>query len=178
MILSDTDLRRRCWSGLVVAPGIYGENTDEYAAWEREHIQPASVEVTLADTVIIPNPHTASTKILNDRFEIGPNEFWLASTQETVNVPNDLIGFVHGKSSLARKGLLVHITAGLLDPGFSGQITLELKNVSHEPIELREGMPIAQLTFQTLTSPSERPYGSKGLGSHYQGQVGTTESKV
>jgi dCTP deaminase len=84
---------------------------------------------------------------------------------------------VEGKSSLGRLGLIVHATAGFVDPGFKGTLTLEITNLTRVPIKLYPGLPIAQLSFMTLDAPAERPYGSEGLGSHYQGQVAATESR-
>lgn len=106
-----------------------------------------------------------------------PGEFALATTAETVRIPNDLAARVEGKSSLGRLGLSVHITAGFIDAGFNGQITLELKNETPYTMILEVGMPIAQLCFYELTAPAEHPYGSPGLGSHYQDQVGVTPSR-
>ena len=105
-------------------------------------------------------------------FLLHNNQFVLASTVERVHIPRDLVAQVNGKSSHARRGLVVHQTAGFIDPGFRGQITLELSNASSWPIRLTPGMPICQLVFFQMTSAAERPYGSAGLGSHYQGQRG------
>jgi dCTP deaminase len=107
-----------------------------------------------------------------------PDQFLLASTVQEVWMPDDLVAQVNGKSSLGRLGMTVHITAGFIDPGFRGTVTLELKNLSHSVITLRPGMPICQLVFFQMTSPADRPYGSEGLGSHYQGQIGVTASRA
>lgn len=105
-----------------------------------------------------------------------PGEFALGSTLEKVTLPATLCAQVNGKSSLGRLGLLVHATAGFVDPGFSGELTLELKNLSNHVIPLSRGMAVAQLVFHRLTSPAQRPYGHEELGSHYQGQVGIRRS--
>lgn len=99
---------------------------------------------------------------------------WLASTKETITLGPGYAAQIGGKSSLGRLGLTVHQTAGFIDPGFHGQITLELVNLGSRPIVLTEGMRIAQLTIWTLDQPAERPYGHAALGSHYQGQHGPT----
>lgn len=103
-----------------------------------------------------------------------PGEFVLATTAERVRLPDNLVGYLHGKSTLGRLGLMIHSTAGLIDPGFNGKITLEVANVGHLMLVLRPGDLIAQLTLDYTSGPVQRPYGSDGLGSHYQGQQGTT----
>jgi dCTP deaminase len=110
-------------------------------------------------------------------FILHPGEFVLGSTFEVVTLPDDLAARVEGKSSLGRLGLLTHATAGFVDPGFSGHVTLELANVATLPIKLYPGMKIGQLCFFRLTSPAEHPYGSAKYGSRYQGQRGPTPSK-
>jgi dCTP deaminase len=110
-------------------------------------------------------------------FVLHPGEFVLGSTLETVTLPDDLAARVEGKSSLGRLGLLTHATAGFVDPGFSGHVTLELSNVATLPIMLYPGMKIGQLCFFRLSSPAEHPYGSGTYGSHYQGQRGPTASR-
>lgn len=190
MILSDRDIRaalQRLEDPLIVDPGF-----------DPARLQPASLELTLASNVLIEEGQHKRNQwgILfvnevtwrhgsvcepgcSDHGQcpgIKGGDFWLASTAEKVHIPRNLVAQVNGKSSLARKGLIVHTTAGFIDPGFRGQITLELKNVSAGPIKLTAGMPICQLVFFQMTSPSERPYGSKGLGSRYQGQAGPTRS--
>jgi dCTP deaminase len=106
-----------------------------------------------------------------------PGEFVLGSTYERCTLPDDLAGRLEGKSSLGRLGLLTHSTAGFIDPGFSGHITLELSNVANLPITLWTGMKIGQLCLLRLTSPAEHPYGSSQAGSKYQGQRGPTPSR-
>ena len=113
----------------------------------------------------------------DEGFVLHPGEFVLASTLETVTLPDDLAARVEGKSSLGRLGLLTHATAGFVDPGFSGHVTLELSNVATRPIRLWPGMKIGQLCFFRLSSPAEHPYGSATYGSHYQGQRGPTASR-
>ncbi len=106
----------------------------------------------------------------NEPFILHPGEFVLGSTLEFVKMPNDIAGRIEGKSSLGRLGLLIHSTAGYIDAGFEGNLTLELSNVSPLPITLYYKMKIGQISFTQMTTPVDRPYGSKGLGSHYQGQ--------
>ncbi|QPZ37815.1 dCTP deaminase [Paramicrobacterium chengjingii] len=113
----------------------------------------------------------------NESFILHPGEFVLGSTYERVSLPDDAAARLEGKSSLGRLGLLTHSTAGFIDPGFSGHVTLELSNVATLPIKLWPGMKIGQLCFFRLTSPTERPYGSSEYGSRYQGQRGPTASR-
>jgi dCTP deaminase len=111
-------------------------------------------------------------------FILHPGEFVLAVTMERVEVPPDLVGRLDGKSSLGRLGLIVHSTAGFVDPGFEGHLTLELSNVANLPIAIYPGMRIGQLSFYELTTAAENPYGSGEAGSKYQGQRGPTPSRV
>ena len=111
---------------------------------------------------------------ITDTVLLRPGEFALARTTEMVGIPAHLVARVEGKSSWARRGLLVHITAGFIDPGFYGTITLELCNLASKPLELPVGCPIAQLSILELDTPSIVPYGDPSLGSHYQHQVATT----
>ncbi|HEV2087018.1 MAG TPA: dCTP deaminase [Cryptosporangiaceae bacterium] len=111
-------------------------------------------------------------------FVLHPGEFVLGSTLEVVTLPDDLAGRLEGKSSLGRLGLLTHSTAGFIDPGFSGHVTLELSNVANLPITLWPGMKIGQLCILRLTSPATAPYGSSVYGSRYQGQRGPTPSRA
>ena len=108
---------------------------------------------------------------------IHPGEFCLGRTLEWVELPDDIVARIEGKSSLGRLGLIVHATAGFCDPGWRGTLTLELNNLTRVPIKLYPGLEIAQLSFMTLDRPGERPYGSPELGSHYQGQRAATESR-
>ncbi len=122
---------------------------------------------------------TEVTEIADDEpFILQPHTFCLGGTIEEVRLPEDIVARVDGKSSLGRLGLLVHATAGYVDPGWTGRLTLELSNQSAMPIALYYGMRIAQISFFTLTTPVERPYGSPGLGSKYQGQTGPTPSRI
>jgi dCTP deaminase len=113
----------------------------------------------------------------DEPFILHPGEFVLGSTHEVVTLPDDIAARVEGKSSLGRLGLLTHATAGFVDPGFSGHVTLELANVATLPIKLYPGMKIGQLCFFRLSSPAEHPYGSAKYGSRYQGQRGPTPSR-
>ncbi len=112
----------------------------------------------------------------DEGFILHPGEFVLGQTLEWVELPDDLVARLEGKSSLGRLGLLIHSTAGYVDPGWRGNLTLELSNVSNLPIALYPGMRVGQISFLVLSSPVERPYGSPGLGSKYQGQSEPTES--
>ena len=112
----------------------------------------------------------------DDPFILHPGEFVLGQTLEWVELPDDIVARLEGKSSLGRLGLLIHSTAGYVDPGWKGNLTLELSNVARLPIALHEGMRIGQISFYEMSSPVERPYGSEGLGSRYQGQSTPTPS--
>lgn len=182
MILSDGTLRAMLASGAL-----------ELSPLDADQIQPASVDVTLgADFIVFERPGVICdvdpsdrstlrsrevTITEGDQFRLAPGDFALGTTVETVGMPHDLVSRAEGKSSLARLGLLIHITAGFIDPGFRGQITLELHNVAPHALMLTPGMKIGQLSFERLDRPAERPYGSPGLGSRYQGQIGTTGSR-
>lgn len=139
-------------------------------------IQPASVEMHLHHDVIrdigLPTEHRDDK--ITDTILLKPGEFALARTTETVGIPAHLVARVEGKSSWARRGLLVHITAGFIDPGFYGTITLELCNLAAHPLELPAGCAIAQLSILELDTPPLVPYGDESLGSHYQHQIATT----
>ncbi|MCS7007232.1 MAG: dCTP deaminase [Gaiellaceae bacterium] len=113
----------------------------------------------------------------DDPFILHPGEFVLGSTLERITLPDDLVARLEGKSSLGRLGLLIHSTAGFIDPGWDGHVTLELSNVANLPITIYPGMKIGQLSFVRLSEPAERPYGSAGIGSKYQGQRGPTPSR-
>jgi len=181
VLLSDRDIRAQIDAGRV-----------QFEPWDEGMIQPSSVDVRLDKyfrlfdnhkyPVIDPaadQPDLTRLVEVNpaEGFVLHPGEFVLGSTWETVTLPNDLAARVEGKSSLGRLGLLTHATAGFVDPGFSGHVTLELSNVATLPIMLWPGMKIGQLAFFQLTSPSENPYGSARYGSHYQGQRGPTASR-
>ena len=113
----------------------------------------------------------------SEPFILHPGEFVLGSTLERVTLPDDLVARLEGKSSLGRLGLLIHSTAGFIDPGWDGHVTLELSNVANLPITIYPGMKIGQLSFVQLSEPADRPYGSEGIGSKYQGQRGPTPSR-
>jgi dCTP deaminase len=113
----------------------------------------------------------------DEAFILHPGEFVLGSTLEQVRLPDDLVARLEGKSSLGRLGLLIHSTAGFIDPGFDGHVTLELSNVANLPITIYPEMKIGQLSFMQLSEPAERPYGTDGMGSKYQGQRGPTPSR-
>ena len=181
MLLSDRDLRAELDAGRV--------GLDPY---DPEMIQPSSVDVRLDRYFrVFENhryPHIAPaeeqpdlTELVEVRadeaFILHPGEFVLASTYEVVTLPDDIAGRLEGKSSLGRLGLLTHSTAGFIDPGFSGHVTLELSNVATLPIKLWPGMKIGQLCLFRLSSPAEHPYGSSVYGSRYQGQRGPTPSR-
>lgn len=161
MILSDRDICYELDSELLVIEPLANGS-----------LQPASYEVHLADVAC----RESESNEFNSTWYLQPDEFALGCTLETVTIPRHLCAQVNGKSSLGRLGLLVHATAGYIDPGFSGQITLELKNISSHVIVLTDLMPIAQLVFHQLRTPAERPYGHPDLQSHYQGQQGIRRS--
>jgi dCTP deaminase len=156
-------------------------------------VQPASVDVHLDKTFRVfhhwQSPHyidltqeldgiTEEVKIpAGHNFSLQPGHFVLGSTMEYVALPDDIMGRLEGKSSLGRIGLLIHSTAGYVDPGWKGHLTLELYNVCALPIILMPGMKISQISFHRLTTPAERPYGSPGLGSKYLEQEGPTQTR-
>jgi dCTP deaminase len=113
----------------------------------------------------------------DEAFILHPGEFVLGSTLERITLPDDLVARLEGKSSLGRLGLLIHSTAGFIDPGWDGHVTLELSNVANLPITIYYGMKIGQLSFVQLSEPAEHPYGTGTLGSKYQGQAGPTPSR-
>ncbi|QLG30036.1 dCTP deaminase (plasmid) [Halorarum halophilum] len=180
MILSDRDIKAEIERGNLVVTPL--DDTDL-------QIQPASVDVRLGDEIIEfddrdepLNPHEVdpedvTTRIPFETYVIEPGEFVLMTTYEYVGIPDELIGFVEGRSSWGRWGIKVHSTAGLIDPGYKGMVTLEVSNEGKIPIVLTAGDRIAQLTFQRLTSPCERPYGEE-RGSKYQNQAGPQVSRL
>ena len=121
---------------------------------------------------------TGVTATTEDPFILHPGEFVLGSTLEVVGLADDIVARLEGKSSLGRLGLLIHSTAGFIDPGFTGQVTLELSNVANLPIAIYPGMKIGQISFYQMTTPADVPYGSPELGSKYQGQRGPTASAM
>ncbi len=181
MLLSDRDLISEIKQGRV-----------KVEPFEEKLIQPSSVDVRLdrffrvfenhkysfIDPAAEQNELTREVAVAPDEsFILHPGEFVLASTYEVITLPDDIAGRLEGKSSLGRLGLLTHSTAGFIDPGFSGHITLELSNVANLPVALYPGMKIGQLCLFRLTSPAIHPYGSEIYGSRYQGQRGPTPSK-
>jgi dCTP deaminase len=121
---------------------------------------------------------TELVEITDDEpFILHPGEFVLGSTLERITLPDDLVARLEGKSSLGRLGLLIHSTAGFIDPGWDGHVTLELSNVANLPITIYHAMKIGQLSFMQMTEPASAPYGSSSLGSKYQGQRGPTPSR-
>ena len=182
MVLSDRTIREEIAKGRIVVRPL-GDGC----------IQPASVDLHLDRNVLVFRNNRVpyvDVRSINDRltdmitmgnddpFMLHPGEFVLGSTLEHVEVPDDLVGRLEGKSSLGRIGLLIHSTAGYVDPGWKGHLTLELSNVSSLPITLYHRMKIGQISFLTLTTPAERLYGSAELGSKYQGQPQATPSRV
>ena len=181
MLLSDRDIRREVQADRVVIepfdeamvqPSSVDVRLDKFfRVFENHrypHIDPSEEQPELTREV---QPQSGEPFILH------PGEFVLASTYEVITLPDDVAGRLEGKSSLGRLGLLTHSTAGFIDPGFSGHVTLELSNVATLPIMLWPGMKIGQLCFIKLASPAENPYGSAAYGSHYQGQRGPTASR-
>jgi dCTP deaminase len=181
VLLSDRDIQAEIAAGRVqlepfdtamVQPSSVDVRLDRYfRVFENHrypHIDPAQEQPELTRMV---EPAGEEPFILH------PGEFALASTYEVVTLPDDVAGRLEGKSSLGRLGLLTHSTAGFIDPGFSGHVTLELSNVATLPIKLWPGMKIGQLCLFRLSSPAEHPYGSEKYGSRYQGQRGPTPSK-
>ena len=181
MLLSDKDIRAAIESGRVVI--------DPY---DPAMIQPSSIDVRLDRYFRVFENHRYPhidpsveqpdlTRLVepdgDEPFILHPGEFALASTYEVVTLPDDLASRLEGKSSLGRLGLLTHSTAGFIDPGFSGHVTLELSNVATLPIKLYPGMKIGQLCMFRLSSPAEHPYGSAEYGSRYFGQRGPTASR-
>ena len=180
-VLSDGTIRRLVADGRI-----------RIEPWDPGRVQPASVDVLLGHTFRVFHNHRAAAIDLRDppthlteqvevadgeAFVIHPGEFVLGRTLEWVELPDDVVSRIEGKSSVGRLGLIVHATAGFIDPGFNGSLTLEITNLTRIPIKLYPGLPIAQLSFMALDRPAERPYGHPDLGSHYQGQLDATESR-
>ena len=181
MLLSDRDIRSQINDGRVkvepfdeamIQPSSVDVRLDRFFRVFENHkysvIDPSIEQSDLTREVVV-EPH--------EDFILHPGEFVLASTYEVITLPDDIAGSLEGKSSLGRLGLLTHSTAGFIDPGFSGHITLELSNVANLPVKLYPGMKIGQLCLIKLSSPAEHPYGSALYGSRYQGQRGPTPSK-
>ena len=181
MLLSDRDIKAEISVGRV-----------QVEPYDEGMIQPSSIDVRLDRWFRVFENHKYPhidpsteqedlTRLLetegDEAFILHPGEFVLGSTFEVVTLPDDVAGRLEGKSSLGRLGLLTHSTAGFIDPGFSGHVTLELSNVATLPIKLYPGMKIGQLCLFRLSSPAEYPYGSEKYGSRYQGQRGPTPSR-
>jgi dCTP deaminase len=181
VLLSDRDIRAAIDQGRITLE-----------PYDAEMVQPSSVDVRIDRYFrvfenhryphIDPSVEQAElTRLVepegDEPFILHPGEFVLGSTYEVVSLPDDVSARLEGKSSLGRLGLLTHSTAGFIDAGFSGHVTLELSNVATLPIKLWPGMKIGQLCFFRLTSPAEAPYGSGAQGSRYQGQRGPTPSR-
>lgn len=180
MILSDRTIREHLEAGRIVIDPL-----------DPDALQPSSVDLRLDHRFRVFRNHTMGhidvkqnlehlTDLVEaavEPFMLHPGEFVLGSTLERVAVPDDLVARLEGKSSLGRLGLLIHSTAGFVDAGFDGQLTLELSNVATLPITLYPGMRIGQISFQQMTTPAESPYGSGGLKSKYKHQQGPMPSR-
>ena len=181
MILSDKTIREEIDAGRIVIDPL-----------DKDCIQPSSVDLHLDRYFRVFLNHTMRvidvkedqeelTELVeigeDDSFVLHPGEFVLGSTSERVTLPTDLVARLEGKSSLGRLGLLIHSTAGFVDAGWDGHLTLELSNVANLPIALYPGMKIGQISFLRMTTPADAPYGSAAVGSKYQGQRGPTPSR-
>jgi dCTP deaminase len=181
MVLSDRSIKEALSSGRIVIDPL-GE----------ECIQPSSVDLHVDQYFRLFRNHTQRVidvredqEDLTELVDVGvngplilhPGEFLLGSTIERVALPDDIVARLEGKSSLGRLGLLIHSTAGFVDAGWDGHLTLELSNVANLPITLYPGMKIGQISFFQMTTAAERPYGAAGLGSKYRGQRGPTPSR-
>ena len=181
MILSDVDIRKELAAGRI-----------QIEPFDDACVQPSSVDLhvdaqfrVFANSrypyIDVRTPMPDLTELvevgMEEPFILHPGEFVLGSTRERVRIPDDLVARLEGKSSLGRLGLLIHSTAGYVDPGWDGYLTLELSNVANLPITIYPGMKIGQISFFRLSSPAENPYGSKETGSKYQGQRGPTASR-
>ena len=181
MILSDRTIKEQLAAGRIVIEPM-GDSA----------VQPSSVDLRIDRHFRVFRNHTVGlidvkqnledlTELVEisdeEAFILHPGEFVLGSTLERVKVPTDLVGRLEGKSSLGRLGLLIHSTAGFIDAGWDGQLTLELSNVANLPITLYAGMKIGQISFQQMTTDAENPYGSSAIGSKYQNQIGPRPSR-
>jgi dCTP deaminase len=180
VVLSDRTIRRLIEEGRI---GI--------EPFDADLMQPSSVDVRVdhyfrvfrnsrypyIDVKAEQEELTELVEVGDEAFILHPGEFVLGSTLERVTLPDDLVARLEGKSSLGRLGLLIHSTAGFIDPGWDGHVTLELSNVANLPITIYPGMKIGQISFVQLSEPAEFPYGSAGIGSKYQGQRGPTASR-
>ena len=181
MVLSDRTIKEELEKGRIVIHPL-----------DPADIQPASVDLRLDRKLLVfsnsRRPHIDVKMGLDDLTEIveidddapfilHPGEFVLGSTMEHIELPDDLVARLEGKSSLGRIGLVIHSTAGFVDPGWKGHLTLELSNLARLPITLYHGMKIGQISYLRLTTPADRLYGSPELGSKYQGQTEPTASR-
>lgn len=182
MILSDRSIKESVASGrIVITP------------YEEALVQPASIDIrldrrflvfrnykyTCIDPKALQQDLTEMVTVEDDEpFIVHPGEFILGSTMERIKLGGEVAAQLGGKSSLGRLGLIVHATAGFIDPGFEGCVTLELSNVANLPIRLYPGMKVGQISFFAMSTPADRPYGSPGLGSKYKGQTSPTASKM
>ncbi len=185
MILSDQDILARLAKGDLVVDPLDDPDLQ---------VQPASIDLRLGDEFLVfRNPHipfidprahdvaglTEKVKVEAGRtFILHPGEFVLGTTHERVRIPADLVAKVEGRSSLGRLAVVVHATAGFVDPGFEGHITLELSNLGRVAVALHPGMRISQIALHQMSGPAARPYGSPGRGSKYQGQRGPVASRI
>ena len=184
-ILSDKDIKRYLEEGEIVIEPLLDE----------KQIQPSSIDMRLGDEFkvfkVIRKPYIdpkdeediasymeSTTVEKGEAFIIHPNEFALATTLEYVKVPEDLVARVEGRSSMGRLGVTMHVTAGFIDPGFEGKITLEISNIGAMPVALHPGQRVCQIVFETMTSPSEMPYGHPERNSKYMGQTSPESSRV
>lgn len=181
MILSDRSIKEAVKKGLI-----------EIRPYFEDCVQPSSLDVHLDNKFLVFNKTQHAVIDVKERqdnlmkpvtlgdneaFVLHPGEFVLGSTLEWVKLPSNIAGRIEGKSSLGRLGLLIHSTAGFIDPGWEGKLTLELSNASPLPIKIYPKMKIGHISFVQMTTDVEKPYGSPGLGSHYKGQKGPEMSK-
>jgi dCTP deaminase len=180
MVLSDRTIARLLEEGRIeidpydpalLQPSSVDVRVDRYFRVFRNNLYPY-IDVKTAQEDL-----TELVEIDDAPFILHPGEFVLGSTLERVRLPDDIVGRLDGKSSLGRLGLLIHSTAGFIDPGWDGHVTLELSNVANLPITIYREMKIGQLSFVQMTEPADAPYGSGAIGSKYQGQKGPTPSR-
>ena len=184
-ILSDKELRKYLNEGKIVIDPLIDE----------KQIQPSSIDMRIGDEFkvfkVIRKPYIdpkdqddiasyMESMIIEEgeAFIIHPNEFALATTYEYVKVPDDLVARVEGRSSMGRLGVTMHVTAGFIDPGFEGKITLEISNIGAMPVALYPGQRVCQIVFETMTSPAEKPYGHPDRNSKYMGQKRPESSRI
>ena len=182
MILSDYSIKEGIAQGRIVM-----------TPYDESLVQPASIDIRLdsrfrvfrnykyscIDPKAVQEDLTELVEVgADESFIIHPGEFILGNTVERIKLGNDLVGRVEGKSSLGRLGLIIHATAGYIDPAFDGNITLELSNVANLPIKLYPGMKVGQISFFAMSTPADRPYGHPDLGSKYKGQTAPTASRM